>query len=334
MFMGLGDIVIPGVLVVAAFVWLPAARRPPGLRREPRGRARDPRGVARRLLRAHAPGQPRQRPGGPAVPQRGRDGGLPDRLPTLFPQLRLRFRAQLLGGTDASRRSRTSGSTTGRASTRSFGAWRPPAGSPPRRSRGASTCSPEILSDEEMTTFLSFPADIVATGTRGVLAELVREGYVDALITTCGTLDHDLARGVPALLPRRVDARRRRAVPKGALPARQPRDPPRELRPDHRGQDAVAPAQAVGLGGPAALDPRARLADRRVARPRPGPGLDHPGRLRAEGAGVRPGHHRRGGRLATLAVLAEPQGARHRPVRRRAADLATWSSRRNARARS
>ncbi len=51
-----------------------------------------------------------------------------------------------------------------------------------------------ILGDEEMTTFLSFPADVVATGTRGVLAALVREGYVDAVITTCGTLDHDLAR--------------------------------------------------------------------------------------------------------------------------------------------
>jgi len=51
-----------------------------------------------------------------------------------------------------------------------------------------------ILKDREMTTFLSFPADIVATGTRGVLATLVREGYVDAVITTCGTLDHDLAR--------------------------------------------------------------------------------------------------------------------------------------------
>ncbi len=51
-----------------------------------------------------------------------------------------------------------------------------------------------ILADPEMTTFLSFPADIVATGTRGVLAQLVRDGYVDAVITTCGTLDHDLAR--------------------------------------------------------------------------------------------------------------------------------------------
>ncbi len=51
-----------------------------------------------------------------------------------------------------------------------------------------------ILGDREMTTFLSFPADIVATGCRGVLATLVREGYIDVVVTTCGTLDHDLAR--------------------------------------------------------------------------------------------------------------------------------------------
>jgi deoxyhypusine synthase len=51
-----------------------------------------------------------------------------------------------------------------------------------------------MLGDRSMTRFLAFPADIVATGTRGVLATLVREGYVDAVITTCGTLDHDLAR--------------------------------------------------------------------------------------------------------------------------------------------
>ncbi len=51
-----------------------------------------------------------------------------------------------------------------------------------------------ILGDRTATTFLSFPADIVATGTRGVLATLVREGFVDAVVTTCGTLDHDLAR--------------------------------------------------------------------------------------------------------------------------------------------
>jgi len=51
-----------------------------------------------------------------------------------------------------------------------------------------------MLSDPQMTVFLSFPADLVATGTRGVLATLVRGGNVDAVVTTCGTLDHDLAR--------------------------------------------------------------------------------------------------------------------------------------------
>ncbi|MCD6275313.1 MAG: deoxyhypusine synthase family protein, partial [Thermoplasmata archaeon] len=47
---------------------------------------------------------------------------------------------------------------------------------------------------EENTTFLSFPACIIATGTRGVIKELVRRRLVDVIITTCGTLDHDIAR--------------------------------------------------------------------------------------------------------------------------------------------
>ncbi len=51
-----------------------------------------------------------------------------------------------------------------------------------------------MLADPEMTVFLSFPADIVATGTRGVLTTLIDRGLVDAVVTTCGTLDHDLAR--------------------------------------------------------------------------------------------------------------------------------------------
>jgi deoxyhypusine synthase len=44
------------------------------------------------------------------------------------------------------------------------------------------------------TRLLSFPAAIMATGTRGVLIDMVREGMVDAIVTTCGTLDHDIAR--------------------------------------------------------------------------------------------------------------------------------------------
>ncbi|MDS0257014.1 deoxyhypusine synthase [Thermoplasmatales archaeon AK] len=47
---------------------------------------------------------------------------------------------------------------------------------------------------EDNTTFLSFPADIISTGTRGLITELVRRKMVDVIITTCGTLDHDIAR--------------------------------------------------------------------------------------------------------------------------------------------
>ncbi len=42
--------------------------------------------------------------------------------------------------------------------------------------------------------FLSFTANLVATGTRGVFRELVKRKLVDVVITTCGTLDHDVAR--------------------------------------------------------------------------------------------------------------------------------------------
>ncbi len=50
-----------------------------------------------------------------------------------------------------------------------------------------------VRDDENCLTFLSFPACIMATGTRGVI-ELVKRKLVDVVITTCGTLDHDLAR--------------------------------------------------------------------------------------------------------------------------------------------
>jgi len=51
-----------------------------------------------------------------------------------------------------------------------------------------------MIDDKNCVKFLSFPACIVATGTRGVLKEMVKRRLVDVVITTCGTLDHDLAR--------------------------------------------------------------------------------------------------------------------------------------------
>ncbi len=50
----------------------------------------------------------------------------------------------------------------------------------------------DMLDDKNSFNFLSFPADIVATGLRGMIADSVK--YFDAIITTGGTLDHDLAK--------------------------------------------------------------------------------------------------------------------------------------------
>ncbi len=52
----------------------------------------------------------------------------------------------------------------------------------------------EMVRDEKTTVFLSYPAAIISTGVRGVVKELARRKLVDVMITTCGTLDHDLAR--------------------------------------------------------------------------------------------------------------------------------------------
>lgn len=52
----------------------------------------------------------------------------------------------------------------------------------------------EMIKDKGCFKFLSFPACIISTGARGVIKDMVKNKMVDAVITTCGTLDHDLAR--------------------------------------------------------------------------------------------------------------------------------------------
>jgi len=57
----------------------------------------------------------------------------------------------------------------------------------------------EILSEGLRNSdlrFLSFTANLVATGLRGVIAQMIDKGLVDVIITTCGTLDHDIARAL------------------------------------------------------------------------------------------------------------------------------------------
>ena len=52
----------------------------------------------------------------------------------------------------------------------------------------------KMVKDKDCVKFLSFTANLVATGIRGVLKELVKRRLVDVIITTCGALDHDVAR--------------------------------------------------------------------------------------------------------------------------------------------
>jgi len=52
----------------------------------------------------------------------------------------------------------------------------------------------KMFKDKDCVKFLSFPACIIATGCRGVVRELVKRKMVDVVITTSGTLDHDIAR--------------------------------------------------------------------------------------------------------------------------------------------
>jgi len=52
----------------------------------------------------------------------------------------------------------------------------------------------DMIASDKSINFLSFPACIISTGTRGIIRDMVKNRMFDVIITTCGTLDHDLAR--------------------------------------------------------------------------------------------------------------------------------------------
>jgi deoxyhypusine synthase len=52
----------------------------------------------------------------------------------------------------------------------------------------------KMVRERDCVKFLSFTGNLVATGTRGALKELVKRRLVDVVVTTCGTVDHDVAR--------------------------------------------------------------------------------------------------------------------------------------------
>lgn len=72
--------------------------------------------------------------------------------------------------------------------------WRDGGGFTAKKLAVAADLLRTMVTDEGQKVILSFPAAIMATGTRGVVRDLVKHKLVDVVITTCGTLDHDLAR--------------------------------------------------------------------------------------------------------------------------------------------
>jgi deoxyhypusine synthase len=51
-----------------------------------------------------------------------------------------------------------------------------------------------MKNDKDCLKFLCFPACLIATGLRGVIVEMIKEGLVDVIFTTCGSLAHDLGK--------------------------------------------------------------------------------------------------------------------------------------------
>lgn len=51
-----------------------------------------------------------------------------------------------------------------------------------------------MVPDKKCLKFLSFIAAIISTGLRGVIKDMIKNKLFDVVITTCGSLDHDIAR--------------------------------------------------------------------------------------------------------------------------------------------
>ena len=51
-----------------------------------------------------------------------------------------------------------------------------------------------MIADEKCLKFVSFVGAVVSTGLRGIIKEMIKNKMFDVVITTCGALDHDIAR--------------------------------------------------------------------------------------------------------------------------------------------
>lgn len=52
----------------------------------------------------------------------------------------------------------------------------------------------EMIEDKKCLRFVSFVAALVSTGTRGIIRDMIKNNWFDVALTTCGALDHDIAK--------------------------------------------------------------------------------------------------------------------------------------------
>ncbi|MDH3618290.1 MAG: deoxyhypusine synthase [Nitrosopumilus sp.] len=52
----------------------------------------------------------------------------------------------------------------------------------------------EMIQDEKCVKFISFVGAVISTGLRGIIKDMLKNNWFNVAITTCGALDHDIAR--------------------------------------------------------------------------------------------------------------------------------------------
>ena len=52
----------------------------------------------------------------------------------------------------------------------------------------------KMISDDKCLKFVSFVGAVVSTGLRGIIKDMIKNKWFDVAITTCGALDHDIAK--------------------------------------------------------------------------------------------------------------------------------------------
>ena len=52
----------------------------------------------------------------------------------------------------------------------------------------------EMISDKQCLRFISCVASVMSTGLRGIFKDMIKNNWFDVVMTTCGALDHDIAR--------------------------------------------------------------------------------------------------------------------------------------------